>query len=156
MQIIDRKLLDEVSAEAVASPRRRKNRNLHPTDEFPCHRLFNAMEPGSYIRPHRHLDPAKDESMVMVRGRMGVLSFDEIGTIVAARVIGAGDDSFAVDIPHGEFHTVVSLEPGTVFFETKAGPYLPLTDAEKASWAPEENSPETSGYLSRLQERFRP
>lgn len=155
MKIIDRKLLDEITAEAGASPRLRKNRNLHPSDEFPCHRLFNAMEPGSYIRPHRHLDPAKDETMVMVRGRMGVLSFDETGAVVSARIIGADDDSFAVDIPHGEFHTVVSLEPGTVFLEAKAGPYLPLTDAEKAPWAPEENSPEASGYLSALMERFR-
>ena len=55
--LIDNALLDEVCAEAAASPRRRKNRNLHPADDHPAHRLLNAMQPDSYIPPHRHLDP---------------------------------------------------------------------------------------------------
>ncbi|HTG82888.1 MAG TPA: WbuC family cupin fold metalloprotein, partial [Geobacteraceae bacterium] len=57
MKIIDQHLLDQLSAEAANNPRLRKNHNIHPSDDFCCHRLFNAVEPGSYIRPHRHLDP---------------------------------------------------------------------------------------------------
>ena len=150
MQFLDRALLDRLKAEADRTPRRRKNHNLHPSDDFCCHRLLNAIEPGTYIMPHRHLDPLKDESMVMVRGRMGVVAFDDEGAVVTARVIGAGEEAFAVDIPHGRFHTIVSLEPGTVFFEAKAGPYLPLADAEKAPWAPAEGTPAAAGYLDTL------
>jgi cupin fold WbuC family metalloprotein len=152
MKIIDQKLLDRLSAEARENPRRRKNFNLHPTDDFCCHRLLNAMEPDSYIRPHRHLDPSKDESMVMVRGRMGVIVFDTAGNIRSRTIIAAAGSAVAVDIPHGQFHTVVGLEGGTIFFEAKAGPYMPLTEEETASWAPVEGTPEAAVFLAALKQ----
>lgn len=155
MRIIDQKQLDRITAEAMNSPRRRKNYNFHSSDEFCCHRLLNAMEPDSYIRPHRHLDPAKDESMVMVRGRMGVLVFDEAGNIQSQTIIAASGNAVAVDIPHGLFHAVVSLESGTIFFESKAGPYLALTEEEKAEWAPAEGVPEAVYYLESLTKLFK-
>ena len=152
MLIIDQNMLDRITAEARGNPRLRKNFNFHPADDFCCNRLLNAMEPESYIRPHRHLDPAKDESMVMVRGRMGVLVFDEAGNVQNRVIIGAAGAAVAVDIPHGQFHTVVSLESGTVFFESKAGPYLALTEEEKGGWAPAEGETEAAEYLTRLKQ----
>jgi len=154
MRIIDQKLLDRITAEAMNNPRRRKNFNFHASDDFCCHRLLNAMEPDSYIRPHRHLDPAKDESIVMVRGRMGVVTFDESGNIQSQVIIAVDGNAIAVDIPHGLFHTVVSLESGTVFFESKAGPYLPLTDEEKGGWSPAEEAPEAASYFESLTKLF--
>jgi len=154
MNVITQDLLDQVTAQARQGDRLRKNHNLHPTDAFCCHRLLNAMEPGSYIQPHRHLDSNKDESMVILRGRLGIVSFDEAGAVTGAHLLQAGD-AVAVDIPHGEFHTVVSLEPGTVFFEAKAGPYLPLTAGEKAPWAPAEGDGSAGGYHASLMALFR-
>ncbi len=153
MRIIDQASLERLSAEARGNPRLRKNLNLHESDEFCCHRLFNAIEPGSYIQPHRHLDPNKDESMVILRGRLGVVSFDGGGAVTGTHLLQAGD-AVAVDSPHGEFHTVLSLEPGTVFFEAKAGPYLPPADEEKAPWAPVEGDGEADGYLATLRALF--
>lgn len=154
MKIITQDLLDQVTGEARDSVRMRKNYNLHPNDAFCCHRLLNAIEPGSFIQPHRHLDPNKDESMVILRGRLGVVAFDEGGAVTGTHLLQAGD-AVAVDIPHGEFHTVLSLEPGTVFFETKGGPYLPLTSEEKAPWAPVEGDGSTNAYLASLVALFR-
>jgi len=57
--LIDTALLDEACVEAEAGPRRRRNRNFHPHDDYPAHRLLNAMQPDSCIAPHRHLDPAR-------------------------------------------------------------------------------------------------
>jgi cupin fold WbuC family metalloprotein len=138
--LIDRQLLDEVSREAEASPRRRRNRNFHPADNYPAHRLLNAIEPDSYIAPHRHLDPSKDETMVVLRGRLGLIIFDDAGSIARVEVFEAGGESFGVDIPHGTWHTLVALEAGTVFFEAKAGPFVALGEAERAPWAPAEGS----------------
>jgi len=154
MKIIDRQLLDQVSLQARQAPRLRKNYNFHPSDDFPCHRLLNALEPGTYIRPHRHADPNKDESMVMVRGRMGVIAFDDGGNVMLTTTMSACGETVAVDIPHGLFHTIISLEPGSIFFESKSGPFLPLTSAELAHWAPAEGSAECAGYLVRLQALF--
>lgn len=146
--LIDNVLLDQVCAEAAASPRRRKNRNLHPTDDHPAHRLLNAMFPDSYIPPHRHLDPNKDETFIVLRGLLGLVLFDDDGGIVRCVKVGAGGTALGVDIPHGTWHTAVALEPDTVFLEAKAGPYLPFSAAEKAPWAPAENSAEVAPYLA--------
>ncbi|HEY5514427.1 MAG TPA: WbuC family cupin fold metalloprotein, partial [Geomonas sp.] len=81
MKIIGQADLDAVSAAARTAPRLRKNHNLHDSDAAACHRLFNAIEPGSYIRPHRHLDPDKDETFVLVRGSLGIVIFDEAGQV---------------------------------------------------------------------------
>lgn len=142
--------LDELSREAKAVSRLRKNLNFHQRDESLCNRLLNAVEPDSYIPPHRHLDQEKDETMILLRGRLGVIFFDEKGNIAQTAVLSPGGAAVGVNIPHGEFHTVVSLESGTVFFESKAGPYRALTVEERAPWAPGEGSDESDAYLAEL------
>lgn len=151
MKIIDRQLLDDLSTEARQNPRLRKNWNIHPEDGFPAHRLLNAMEPCSYIRPHRHLDPLKDETFMIVRGRLGVIVFADDGTVVHSVLLESGGEVVGVDIPAGVYHTAVSLAEGTIFFEAKAGPYLPLQGGEVPCWAPEDG---TAGYLDALQKLF--
>lgn len=152
--IIDNALLDQVSAEAAAAPRRRKNRNFHGSDDAPCHRLLNAIEPDSYVAPHRHSAADKDETILAVRGKLGMVFFAEDGKVTETALIEPGGAAVAVEIPHGAFHTVVALTAGSIFFEAKAGPYLPLTAEEKAPWAPPENSPEAAVYLEGLKKLF--
>jgi cupin fold WbuC family metalloprotein len=153
--IIGQATLDLVSTQARATRRKRKNLNFHAHEADACHRLLNAIEPGSYIPPHRHADPAKDESIVLLRGRLGAIFFDELGAVVEHGVLEAGGPNVMLNVPHGTFHTVLALEPGTVFFEAKAGPYLPLTSAERAAWAPQEEEAGAAGYLAKLEDLFR-
>lgn len=152
--LINRLLLDSLSAEAQQAPRLRKNRNFHPGDAYPAHRLLVAIEPGSYVAPHRHLDPNKDETLFVVRGRLGVVIFGAESAVDRSMVLQAGGDTIGVDIPHGVFHTVLALDPGSVFFEAKAGPYVPIADTERASWAPAEGTPAAVDYLQELQALF--
>jgi cupin fold WbuC family metalloprotein len=152
--LIDDALLDRLCAEAAASPRRRKNHNFHARDDHPAHRLLNAMQMDSYIPPHRHLDANKDESFVVLRGLLGVVIFDDAGDVLQSAKVGAGGTALGVDIPHGAWHTAVALAPDTVFLEAKAGPYLPFTAAERATWAPAENTPEAAPWLMALKARL--
>ena len=154
-RIIDQAMLDAASAAARESPRGRRNRNFHTTDEAQCHRLLNAIEPGSYVAPHRHLDPAKDETIIVLRGRLGCVVFDEAGAIVQSWVLAPDSGRVGIDIPHGTYHTLLALEPGTVFFEAKAGPYLPLDEAELAPWAPREGEPECAGFRAMIEQTIR-
>jgi cupin fold WbuC family metalloprotein len=154
LKIVDRELLDAVSAAARTAPRLRKNHNLHHSDASACHRLLNAIEPGSYIQPHRHLDPEKDESFILLRGSLGVLTFDARGKVTASVLLRAGGDPMVADVQHGVYHCALALETGTIFFEAKAGPYLPLAPEEKADFAPEEGSPEAASYLKKLAALF--
>ena len=153
-QIIGPAFLDSLSAQAKDAPRKRKNFNFHATEADLSHRLLNAIEPNTYIAPHRHLDPSKDESMVIVRGKMGAVFFDEMGRVTQTALLIAGGAVVALNIPAGTFHSLVALAPDTVFFEAKAGPYAPLTIDERAAWAPQEGEVGVADYLARLTAHF--
>ena len=122
--------------------------------EDAVHRLFNAVEPGSYIRPHRHLHPPRAETLIVVSGALGLLTFDEVGRLVSTERMAAGGETFGMDVPPGVWHTFVALEPGTVFFETKAGPYAAPAGADAADWAPAEGRPEAAAQEARWRELF--
>lgn len=154
LEIIDQTLLQHAAEAAAASPRRRKNYNFHPGDGDACHRLLNALETDSYIPPHCHLDASKDETILTLRGRIGVVLFDPGGAITRTLVLQAGGETLGINIPHGQFHTMVGLEAGSVFFESKAGPYEPLSAQEKASWAPVEGEAGAVRYMAQLKELF--
>jgi cupin fold WbuC family metalloprotein len=151
---ISKDLLRELTAQAQAAPRKRKNHNIHANDAAPCQRVLNAVEPESYIPPHCHLDPRKEETLLLLSGRVGVVFFDEHGAITSDAVLDANALRFGVTIPPGRFHTLVSLTSGTVLFETKAGPYAQLSADERASWAPAEGDPAATAYLAMLKRRF--
>lgn len=153
-EFIDRALLDRVSESARTSPRLRKNHNFHHDEADLSNRLLNAIEPGSYVVPHRHLDRAKDETFVVLRGRFGLVLFDESGNVIRREVLDSAGPVLGVTIPHGTFHSIVSLAPGSVFFEAKAGPYAALTPEERAGWAPVENDPAADAYRCRLEALF--
>lgn len=150
VRLIDDALLTQISAEAASSPRGRKNFNFHGDNADPAHRLLNAIEPGSYVVPHRHLDAAKDETILALRGELGLVIFDDDGVVVQATRLSATGTACGVDIPHGVYHTVFACAPGTVMFESKGGPFMPLSPEERAPWAPAEGSEGAAEYLRAL------
>lgn len=152
--IIGPALLDQIWRQARESQRKRKNFNFHLRESDPASRLLNAVEPESYVRPHRHMDPTKDETIIAVRGSFGVVFFDERGAVTSSLIIRAGGETMGVNIPHGLYHTLVALDSASVFFEAKAGPYLPISIAEFASWAPAEGDQGAHAYLEKLRGMF--
>ena len=123
MKIIDTTLLDQVSAEAKVSPRLRKNYNFHQSLEDKCHRFLNAVEPGTKVEIHRH--PTKDESFVILRGKVRVTTHNDDGSIIEDVVLSQESGNYGVDIPKNVWHKLESLEPGSVIFECKEGPFVP-------------------------------
>ena len=123
MKIIDQDLLDKVSSEAKESPRLRMNYNFHQSLDDKCHRFLNAVEPGTVVPIHRH--PTKDESFVLLRGRVRVTTHNDDGSIKESIVLNPKEGQYGVDIPKEVWHKVESLESGSVFFECKEGPFVP-------------------------------
>ncbi len=154
INLIRNDTLAELSQAAKTSPRLRKNLNFHTGNEAHCHRLLNALEPGTYVQPHCHQDLEKDETMIVLKGRFGVIIFDQHGEVIQHFIMAANDDNLGVTIPAGVFHSMLALESGSVFFESKAGPYAALTNAEKAHWAPNEGDPACVAYLEKLNALF--
>lgn len=153
-EFFDQTFLDALSARAAANPRLRQNHNLHPDFEAPAQRFFNAIEPGSYVLPHRHLAPGKEETLLMIRGSLGLAFFNDAGEIQGTRLLTANGACMGTQIPLGSWHSVVALEAGTVFFEVKDGPYLPIAPEERASWAPAEGSAAAAEFEQALRARF--
>ena len=149
---VDARVLDSLIAEARASPRRRMNRNLHQMSD-PIHRLLNAMEPDSYVAPHRHLAAPRLETLACIRGRGGVVLFGDDGSMAESFLLSPNGPDLIVEIPAGQWHSLVAIESATVFFEVKAGPYAPPEPSDVANFAPATGSPQASGYVE-LMRRF--
>jgi cupin fold WbuC family metalloprotein len=147
---IDDNFLDETSAKAKVSPRLRMNYNFHPTHEDPLHRMLNAMEPGTYIHPHKHENPDKFEIFLALRGRFAVFIFDENGSITDHAILDAREGKYGVEIPERAYHMLVSLETGSVAYEIKEGPWTLLTSKNFAPWAPAEGDLGAKDYLENL------
>ncbi|MBK7642139.1 MAG: WbuC family cupin fold metalloprotein [Planctomycetes bacterium] len=149
MNRVDLARLARLSEAARQHARLRLNENLHAMED-PIHRLLNATEPGTYIQPHRHLDPPKLETLGILRGRGALLVFDDRGGLVElARLSPEGPD-FMLELPPGTWHSLVALEPGTVWFEVKAGPYSAPVPADIAPWAPAPGTAEAPRYLEHM------
>ena len=138
MKLFDQALLDELVMKAKASPRLRANHNVHEDLHEPVQRLFIAIEPGSYVRPHLHPEAEKWEFFLVLRGKLAVLLFDEKGVVLRREVLSATGPLRGFEIPPNTWHCVVALESGSVFFEVKQGPYIPMSDKGFAAWAPKE------------------
>ena len=121
--IISATILDTLTAQAKASPRLRMNLDLRNSPEDMSQRILNAIEPGSPLPIHRHRHSS--ETVVCLRGRLVEEFYDESGTRVESIDLSPNGPIVAVNIPLGQWHTVKSLESGTVIMEVKDGPYEP-------------------------------
>ncbi|MFC1758987.1 WbuC family cupin fold metalloprotein [Planctomycetota bacterium] len=153
VKTIDRELLDSLGESAKANNRKRSHFNLHASLDDPFQRMVVAIEPDSYIRPHRHQITPKPESLFCLRGRIGVVIFEDGGKPIQTICLSAGGPSFGCDIEPEVWHTIVCLESMSAFVEAKPGPYVPFEPDDFAPWAPEDG-PESDAYAGQLRLLF--
>ena len=128
MHIINTQLLDLVTAQAKDSPRKRMNFNLHDFLDAKAQRLLNALEPGTDLPIHRHTTTA--ESYILLRGKIRVFFYNDKKEITNMFDLDPDQGKYGIHIPAGQWHTLEVLEPGTVIFEVKDGPYHPLSEKD--------------------------
>lgn len=159
VQIINDALIRSIAAAAQQSPRQRMNHNFHSSPADNPHRFLNVLLKGTYVTPHRHLNPGKPEAFLVLEGYAAVFLFADDGAISACHVIGRGPVpenlpapvvGIGVDLPPGVWHTVAVLTGECVCYEVKPGPWDPGTDKEFAPWAPLEGDPAAPAYLATL------
>ena len=126
--IIDQKLLDELSAQAKSNPRLRQSYDLRTTPEDKSQRMLNAVEPGTVIPIHRHR--SSTETIVVLRGKVVQHYYDENGEKLAAYELAPNSLQVAMSVPVDQWHALVSLEEGSVIFESKDGSYEPLIEED--------------------------
>ena len=146
--------IDQLSEIARSNYRSRENLNIHSSYNEKCQRFFNAIEPNSYIRPHRHSQSEGGETLLAVRGGFVLVIFKDEGEFDKVHFFGVGanfqTDSLCVTIPDRIWHTVLAIYPGSVLFEVKTGPFVVSCSKELAPWAPLEESEEGVLYHKNL------
>lgn len=149
MKLLTPAMLDQLTANAAGATRLRSNQNVHTELADPIQRLAIAMEPSTYVRPHRH--PQTWELLIALRGQFVFTVFDDAGNIVNHQILGGENGTTALEIPAGTWHTVTVTQPGSIVFEVKHGPYLPTEPADFASWSAPEGSAEAKTFLTHME-----
>ena len=94
--VIDNEILDSLTTRAQASPRLRMNLNFHQSLDVKCHRFLNAVEPGANIPVHHHSE--KEESFVVLRGRIRWHFYDDTGNETERVLLDANGDIRCINI----------------------------------------------------------
>lgn len=148
--ILDSSMLEHVVEASRKSSRGRIILPFHKNSGDRLQRMLNALQPGSYIQPHRHATPPKAESIVVLRGAICFLTFTETGDIEEVFFLRAESPAVGIDSEPGSYHTFFALESDTVLFEVKPGPYGADTEKQSAPWSPAEGSDEAGDYFLNL------
>ncbi len=126
--ILTTDILDALSKQAAGSERLRMNLDLRTSPEDTSQRMLNALEMGTDVPIHRHTDSA--ETVIMLRGSIRELFYDDMGNVVESVVLRADGEPRALNIPKGVWHTLECLEPGSILFEAKDGAFVPRKECD--------------------------
>ena len=124
---IDNRLISDLLGQAAVSPRLRQNYDLRTSSEDGSQRMLNALLPGTVVPIHRH--PNSNESVILIRGKVDEILYDEDGNEIGRCHLDPTAGSFGCVFPAGAWHSVITLEP-SVIYEAKDGPYAPLTEGD--------------------------
>ena len=119
---ITKQILDSLTEQAKSSPRLRMNYDLRNSAEDQSQRMLNALEPGTDMPIHRHRSTS--ETVVCIRGHFEEYFYDEKGNLT--ETIDMVPGGVVLNIEAGQWHSLKSLESGTVLLEIKDGAYKPL------------------------------
>jgi cupin fold WbuC family metalloprotein len=156
VRYLSQSLINQIAQQAVESPRQRQNYNFHDLSET-VQRFLNVMQPGTYVRPHRHCpvpDMHRFEFFLVLQGRLGILILDATGTVLQQGILEAQGELRGIEVPPGTYHTLIALAPDTVMFEVKQGPYSAATDKEFLPLFPEEGTAEAQEQVAAWQQLF--
>lgn len=126
--VIDKTLLDDLSAQAKANPRLRQAMDLRNSPEDLSQRMLNALEPGTIMHIHRH--HTSSETVVVLRGKIEWIFYDNNGNETERVTLDANGEPRMLNVERGRWHSLVCLEEGSVLYESKNGAYQPLEEDE--------------------------
>ena len=143
---IDQQLFAQVAADARRHPLLRLNHNFH-REQDPVQRFLNVLQPGTYVRPHRHRRNGSGtgfECFLVLQGAIGLLLFNSEGEIQELLHLSAKGPTHGIEVEEDQFHTLVALEADSVIFELKQGPYQPAQDKDFLYGFPNEGTSEAA------------
>ena len=104
----------------------RCNLDMRNSADDQSQRMLNAIEPGTVMPIHRH--SGSSETCVCVRGHFEEYFYDAEGNLTD--IIDMVPGGVVLNIEKGQWHSLKSLESGTILLEAKDGVYAPLRPDE--------------------------
>ncbi len=147
---INHKITDPLLNEASDCERKRKNFNFHQNADERIHRMIHATNPNTFVQPHKHENPDKFESFIILKGRVLVVEFSEEGKITDHIILDSNTKNYGVEIPATTWHTLITLEKNSLVYELKDGPWNPTDDKNFAPWAPTEGDADCAEYNQKI------
>jgi cupin fold WbuC family metalloprotein len=151
---IDQKMISLLTQQARLSARKRKNLNFHTLNSDPLQRMLHAMEPDTYVQPHKHENPDKREAFIILKGQVAVIEYTDEGEVRNWIILDPATGNFGAEFAPGTWHSLIVLETGTVVYEAKDGPWDPSDDKFFAVWAPKEGDAECRSYNNNILKRI--
>lgn len=148
--LLDQSLFNALLEAAAQSPRRRAFKNLHQDFAEPVQRVVIAIQPDSYVPPHRHVEAHQWELFVVLAGSIDFCQFDDAGLLTARNTLTAGSVLTGLELAAGVWHSIVAASGGAVFLEVKQGPFDPAQPRFFAPFAPAEQDMQAGAYLAWL------
>lgn len=146
IQLINKELLSELHGKACETERLRLAFDLRTTPEDSSQRMLNALQPGTVMPIHRHLDSS--ETIVCLEGCLDWIFYKELPDVDCGRshdgetaVVASEFKEVArfricpreglsgIQVPKLAWHSIKVIEP-SVLFEAKDGAYRPLNKDE--------------------------
>jgi cupin fold WbuC family metalloprotein len=156
VKLLTQELLNAIATQSRSSSRLRQNYNFHDLSEK-VQRFINVLQPGTYVRPHRHQRVPEVngfEFFLVLQGELGMIIMNEQGQVLQQEQISAQGSIRGIELAEGTYHTLVSLAPDTVILELKEGPYDVRTDKEFLTAFPEEGTPAAQEQVRLWQSYF--
>lgn len=127
--LISTAILDDLTAQAKASPRLRMNLDLRNSPSDQSQRMLNALEPGTVMPIHRHRNSS--ETVVVLRGKVKWLYYNDKGELTDTILVEASGDICGLSVPKGQWHSLECLESGSVILETKDGAWEAMREEDR-------------------------
>ena len=135
---ITNQICNPLIKEASKSERKRMNFNFHQHFSDRIHRMIHATNPETYVQPHKHENPDKMETFIILKGRVLVIEFSETGEIIDNLILDPTIGNYGAEIQPKSWHTLITLEKDSLVYEIKDGPWNASDDKNFATWAPVE------------------
>ena len=147
---ITNQITNPLIQEAEKSERKRKNFNFHQHFSDRIHRMIHATNPETYVQPHKHENPDKIETFIILKGRVLLIEFSDKGEITDHLILDSVLGNYGAEIRPKSWHTLITLEKDSLVYEIKDGPWDASDDKNFATWAPSEGETKCIEYNNSL------
>ena len=140
IQLINDNLLSVLYWKARESERKRMHLDLRTTPEDTSQRMLNALEPGTCVPIHRHIDTS--ETVICLEGCLDWVFYEELPNVDAGGPVYDSETAivesnfkevsrfricprelkYGIQVPPMVWHSIEVHEPSTIF-EAKDGAY---------------------------------